>query len=115
MANTRIKWKDADFKWNEAPTDQAGKGVPPYTWDDVTLLEDLLSQGASGQELAWNVDQLDSDEKKRFIKLVCKVKGIETYSGQKTIRDDIKITAEDCELVIKEVLGIDLTVENIHV
>ena len=47
--------------------------------------------------------------------LVCKVKGIETYSGQKTIREDIKITAEDCELVIKEVLGIDLTVENINV
>ena len=53
--------------------------------------------------------------KKRVIKLVCKVKGIETYSGQKTIRDDIEITAEDCELVVKEVLGIDLTVENRNV
>ena len=52
---------------------------------------------------------------KRFIKLICKVKGIETYSGQKTIRDDIKVSTEDVELVIKEVLGIDLTVENIHV
>ena len=29
--------------------------------------------------------------------------------------EDIEVTAEDCELVIKEVLGIDLTVENIHV
>ena len=43
------------------------------------------------------------------------MKGLETYSGQKTVRDDINISAEDCELVIKEVLGIDLTVENIHV
>ena len=115
MANTRIKWEDADFKWNQAPLNQSGLGVTPYTWDDVTLLEDVLSQGASGDEMAWNVNQLDSDKKERFIKLVCKVKGIETYSGQKTIHDDIEVTVEDCNLVIKEVLGIDLTVENIHV
>ena len=82
---------------------------------NVTLLEDLLSQGASGDEIAWNVNQLDPEKKKRFIKLICKVKGIETYSGQKTIRDDINVSVEDIELVVKEVLGIDLTVENIHV
>ena len=115
MANTKIKWGEAEFKWNFASGTQLSDGVKPYTWDDVTLLEDLLSQGASGSELAYHVEQLEPDKKKRFIKLVCKVKGLETYSGQKTIRDDIKISANDCELVIKEVLGIDLTVENIHV
>ena len=107
----KIKWEDADFKWEKAPT----KGTP-YTWDEVVLVEDVIvSDGASGDEIAWNVNQLDPEKKKRFIKLICKVKGIETYSGQKTIRDDIEITAEDCELVLKEVLGIDLTVENINV
>ena len=116
MSNTKIKWEDADFKWELAPGNQNIDGsIIPYIWNDVTLLEDLLSQGASGKEIAWHVDQLEPDKKKRFIKLVCKVKGIETYSGQKTIHDDISVTAEDCELVIKEVLGIDLTVENIHV
>jgi hypothetical protein len=118
MANTKIKWEKADFRWEKAPGNpdpDLDGSVVPYTWDDVTLLEDLLSQGASGEEIAYHVDQLDPDKKKRFIKLVCKVKGIETYSGQKTIRDDIDITAGDCELVIKEVLGIDLTVENINV
>jgi len=109
---TKIKWEDADFKWDLAPTDTS---APRYTWDDVTLVEELISGGATGEEVAWNVDQLDPDKKKRFIKLICKIKGIETYSGQKTIHDDISVTAEDCELVIKEVLGIDLTVENIHV
>ena len=118
MANTKIKWDKADFKWEKAPGDpdpDLDGSVVPYTWDDVTLLEDLLAQGASGEEIAYHVDQLDPEKKKRFIKLVCKVKGIETYSGQKTIRDDIEITAKDCEMVIKEVLGIDLTVENINV
>jgi len=109
---TKIKWEDADFKWELAPTDTT---VGRYTWDDVTLVEELVSGGAGAEEIAWDVNQLDPEKKWRFIKLICKVKGIETYSGQKTIRDDIKVKAEDCELVIKEVLGINLTVENIHV
>jgi|TARA_R110001606_G_scaffold364230_1_gene518583 hypothetical protein len=107
---TKIKWKDADFKWEKAPT----VGTP-YTWDDVSLVEGVVSDGATGSAVLYNVDQLDPEEKKRFIKLVCKVRGIETYSGQKTVRDDITITAEDCEMVVKEVLGIELTVENIQI
>ena len=85
----------------------------PYKWDDIFLVLGVV--GATGEETLWNVEQLDPDDKKRFIRLVCKVKGIETYSGQKTVRDDINVTVEDVELVVKEVLGIDLTVENIHV
>ena len=111
---TKIKWEEADFLWNQAPTDTS---ADRYTWDEVVLVEQVVveSDGASGDEILWQVDKLDPDKKKRFIKLICKIKGIETYSGQKTIRDDIKVTAEDVELVIKEVLGIDLTVENINV
>ncbi|MBC8295794.1 MAG: hypothetical protein H8E55_08380 [Pelagibacterales bacterium] len=109
---TKIKWEGADFKWDLAPTDT---NATRYTWDDVTLVEDLISGGGSGEELAWNINQLDPVKKRRFIRLICKVKGIETYSGQKTIKENIKITANDVQLVAKEVLGIDLTVENIHV
>ena len=36
---------------------------------------------------------------------MCKVKGIETYSGQKTIEDDITVSAADVKLVIKEVFS----------
>tara|TARA_Y100000004_G_C8791286_1_gene359356 strand:+ start:341 stop:664 length:324 start_codon:yes stop_codon:yes gene_type:complete len=105
---TRLKWDNAKdisgiSKWD----------TNPYKWDDIFLLLEVI--GASGEETLWNVEQLDPEDKKRFIRLVCKVKGIETYSGQKTIRDDINVTVEDVELVVKEVLGIDLTVENIHV
>ena len=101
-----LNWEDSNFLWEDNP----------HTWDDVQLIVSLVeSRGASAPEILWQVDKLDPEKKKRFIKLICKVKGIETYSGQKTIRDDIEITVEDCELVVKEVLGIDLTVENIHV
>jgi|TARA_R110001583_G_scaffold14755_5_gene61543 hypothetical protein len=102
---TKIKWEEADFKWNDNP----------YKWSDVQLVEEIVEAVAEGGGLVDVVEQLDPEKKKRFIKLICKIKGKETYSGQKTIHDDITVTAEDCELVIKEVLGIDLTVENIHV
>ena len=111
-AGDKIKWEDADFKWDLAPTRE---GEARYTWDDVKVLEEIVEAVADGGGIVDVVKQLDPEKKERFIKLVCKIKGIETYSGQKTIRDDIKISAEDCELVVKEVLGIDLTVENIHV
>ena len=102
---TKIKWEEADFKWNDNP----------YKWSDVQLVEEIVEAVVEGGGLVDVVEQLDPKKKKRFIKLICKIKGKETYSGQKTIHDDITVTAEDCELVIKEVLGIDLTVENIHV
>ena len=102
MAN-KITWDKTDFKWNDNP----------HIWNLV--LEILEAGGGTLEGAVRAVEELEPEKKKRFIKLVCKVKGIETYSGQKTIRDDIEVSAEDVELVIKEVLGIDLTVENIHV
>ena len=108
---TTIIWDEANILWNSNP----------YKWDEIELVEEVIassdvsSNGASGEEILWNVQQLDAKKKKRFIKLVCKVKGIETYSGQKTVKEDIDITVADVELVVKEVLGIDLTVENIDV
>ena len=118
MGNTKIKWEKADFRWEKAPGNpdpELDGSVVPYTWDDVTLLEDLLSQGASGEEIEYHVHQLEPEKKNRFIRLICKVKGLETYSGQKTIRDDIKITAEDIELVYKKLLDVNLKVENIQI
>ena len=102
---TKITWEGANFLWNSNP----------YTWSEAELVAEVI--GASGDviEAIKKVDDLPEDKKKRFVRLICKVKGIETYSGQKEIKEDIKITAEDIKLVAKEVLGIDLTVENIHV
>jgi len=102
---TKIKWEDANFKWSDNP----------HKWDDVQLVEEVVDAIQANGGIADAIQQLSPEKKKRFIKLICKVKGIETYSGQKTIRDDIKVDAKDIELVVKEVLGIDLTVENIHV
>jgi hypothetical protein len=95
---TKIKWEDANFLWNDNP----------YTWDEVELVAEVVSAGDS-------FEKLPEKKKRKFIKLVCKIKGIKVYSNKKPVKEDIKITAEDIKLAAKEVLGIDLTVENIHV
>ena len=98
---SKIKWEEARFNWD----------ANPYTWDEVRFVILLTGYGKDV------LDELGRDEekRKRFIKLVCKVKGYDKYSKQKTIRNDIEITAEDVNLVVESVLGIDLIVENIHV
>jgi len=99
-----MRWKNAFILWNDNP----------YTWEDVFDANDMLDHFSDGDDIEW-FDKVKLEKKRKFIRLVCKVKGIETYSGQKTIREDITITADDVKLVAKEVLGIQLTVENIHV
>ena len=107
---TNLKWDNAQERSGPSRWD-----TTIYKWSDAFLLLEIINDAASSPEILWNVQQLEPDKKRQFVRLICKVKGIETYSGQKTIRDDIEITVDDVELVVKEVLGIDLTVENIHV
>jgi hypothetical protein len=101
----KIKWNEGNLIWN----------ANPYLWNEVEIATEVIGSGGGVLGAIRRVEDLPEEKKKRFIRLICKVKGIETYSGQKTIREDIKITAEDIKLVAKEVLGIDLTAENIHV
>jgi hypothetical protein len=100
MATTELTWEDSTWIW----------GSNNFTWGEINLAEKVEAGKSSDYKKT-----LTSSEQKRFVKLVCKVKGIETYSGQKTIDDDVTVTAEDIKLVLKEVLGVDLTVENINV
>ena len=102
MSGTALTWEESDWLWNDNP----------FTWGEIFLVEQVAVSVSKGSDIN---KVLNADDQKRFIKLVCKVKGIETYSGQKTINDDIEVTADDINLVVKKVLGIDLMVENINV
>lgn len=77
-------------------------GNNPYTWGDVAFVMGVLEQGG--------IKYLEKhqDEKKKFIKLLCKVKGIE-FDETKEIKKT-KIFIEDIQLVAKEVANIDLKV-----
>ena len=93
---TRIpyKWGNANFAWNNNP----------YTWDDVALVQEVVQAGGAYQEVF-----KDEKKKKKFIKLICKVEGVEYKETKEIKKRQIRIT--DVALVAKEVLGVDIKVE----
>jgi hypothetical protein len=105
----KIKWGDANFLWNDNP----------YKWNDVKEIVKKVAKG--GGSLLENYEKLDKEEKKKFIEVIVKIKGNMEYSSphiyneKKEVHDNIKVTAKDVQLVIKEVLGINLEIDNIHV
>ena len=71
---------------------------------------------ATGKDVLAAIDGMPKADKKRFIDLVVTFKNnIKVYEGRKSIKDDLEITVEDVQMVIKEVLDIDIIAENIHV
>lgn len=105
----KIKWNEANFLWNDNP----------YKWDDVREIVKKVAKG--GGSFLENYDKLNKDEKKKFIKVIVEIKGNMEYSSphiyneKKEVHNNIKVTAKDVQLVIKEVLGINLEIDNIHV
>ena len=104
-----LGWDTNDEIWSDNP----------YNWDDIILVEQ--SAGKSGPLLE-RYDKLTDEEKERFIQLIVKVKGNQEYSvphiytETKSVKvDEVKVTAEDIKLVVKEVLGINLEINNINV
>ena len=96
MAIQRIpfKWNNANFQWDNNS----------YTWDDCAITKEIIDAGGSYQEVF-----RDPIKKKKFIKLLCKVEGVE-YKETKEVKErQIRIT--DVALVAKEVLGVDIKVE----
>ena len=115
---TFIKWENADFKWNIAPSSENYKPgfTPssfPYTWDDVALVEAAVEAlgggGVMGDDMPWT--KWEDDKKKRLIQLICKVQG-KTYKETKSTKN-IKITAKDIKLLAEKVLGIEVLTENV--
>ena len=97
-----ITWENADFLWNNNP----------YTWDDVALVEAIISGGGDFDE---EIYKYDAEKKRKLISLTLKVYGDTiTEKKQKEIKQ-YKITAKDIKLVVKEVLGVEMIAEDISI
>jgi hypothetical protein len=51
------------------------------------------------------------EKRKRFIRLLCKVKGESEYDEKKPVNENIVVSVDDIKLVVKTVAGIDLNVK----
>ena len=99
---TPIKWQNANFKWNDNP----------FTWDEVALvveaLEAISGPPGEGDDFIHPFFDKDPENKKKLVKLICKVQG-KTIEKNKEIKD-YKITVKDIQLLAEELLGINVKV-----
>lgn len=80
----------------------------PYKWEDVFVLIQIAEAVAGGHKQVDAYKNLDTEKRKRVIKLIATVKGQE-YAEEKFVQEDIKVTADDIDLVLKEVLNIKVS------
>ena len=105
---TPFQWDNANFSWNANPFPNQSKNQ--FTWDDCALIDGIVSAiqgGGYDEHDFWQ--RRPKEEKKQFIKLLCKVEGRE-YKETKEVLDR-KIRISDISLVAKEVLGINIKVD----
>lgn len=112
---TKIKWGNANFKWNNSEGDTnytAYTGHTPYTWNEVFLIdevvEEIIKHGGYDPSI---LDHWEEDKKKRLITLICKVQGKKIIQTKEI--QDFKITVKDIKLAYKAIKGVELTTENI--
>lgn len=97
---TAIKWNTARFKWSECElVGEVLGGFQPGVPGDLAVPPWLREEEP--------YSPYEKDKRERFIRLLCKVKN-ETYSEEKKVREDIKVTIEDVALVVRTVSGIDI-------
>jgi hypothetical protein len=106
LTRVPFKWSNANFAPNTNPF--PNQSIIPFTWNDVALLIEIISGGPEGGGAREVLK--DKEKKKRFITLWCKVKGYDETKQIKEVKN-VKITAHDVEMVIKEILGINVKID----
>ena len=106
MSKSKVRWnattedgRTTSVQWNDNP----------FTWGDVALaveVADVLKKaGSSYKRRKERLDDFfkDEDKKKRFIHLICRIKGEKVYDDKVEVKDvDVKV--EDAELVVETIV-----------
>jgi len=82
-------------------------GNNPFTWGDVALAVEIADviDGVGYTRRKERLDNLfkDEEKKKKFIHLVCRIKGEKVYDDKVEVKDvDVKV--EDAELVVETIV-----------
>ena len=109
-----IRWngdiQDGGIVNQSVPASTAVKwGDNSYTWGDVQFISDIKDGIGTGSRRA-RQDRLnklikDEEKKKRLIHLICRIDGIKVYDGEKEVQQEVDVTVEKVEILIKAVLG----------
>ena len=102
MANPKVNWNgttaDGGFvslTWSTAS----------FTFEEVVKeVSEILGSTHSRRKREEQLRKFEKQKKKKFIHLICRIKGEKVYDEQKEI-EEVDIKLEDAELVVEKVLG----------
>jgi hypothetical protein len=100
--NCNVLYKNANWKFSECQL------------VDEIIIGNVPGVPGEFAQPSWLQDEpkseLDRKKRKRFIRLIYKVKNYPKYDESKEVKEDIKITVNDIKLVLKAVKGIDVEI-----
>ena len=106
MSTSKVRWNGTT---EDGRTTSVQWGNNSFTWSDVALAveiaEVIVDDGAGYTRRKERLDNLfkDEEKKKRFIHLVCRIKGEKVYDDKVEVKDvDVKV--EDAELVVETIV-----------
>jgi len=106
MANSKVRWGGTT---EDGRTTSTIWGNNSFTWGDVVLAAEIAEiisdDGVGYKRKKERLDNLfkDEDKKKRFIHLVCRIKGEKVYDDKVEVKD-IDVKVEDAELVVETIV-----------
>lgn len=87
-----------------------------WTWEECQLIREAekIISGALPQPFVEDVlGKWEQEKKKKFIKIVCRVRGYDEIKTQKLVKENINIKIEDIKLVVESTKHINIEILNI--
>jgi len=110
MAKSKLRWggTTVDGRNIQSITGVSSKwSNNSFTWGDVALAVEIADaiDGVGYTKRKERLDKIfkDEDKKKRFIHLVCRIKGEKVYDDKVEVQD-IDVKVEDAELVVETIV-----------
>ena len=104
MANSKIKWNGNTV---DGRTTSVVWGSNSFTWGDFTLAAEVAEviDGTGYTRRKERLDKIfkDEEKKKRFIHLICRIKGEKVYDDEVEVKD-VDVSVEDAELVVETLI-----------
>ena len=104
MSESKVQWGGTTEDGRNVSTIW---GNNPFTWSDVALAVEIADviDGVGYTRRKERLDKLfkDEEKKKRFIDLVCRIKGEKVYDDKVEVKD-IDVKVEDAELVVETIV-----------
>jgi len=106
MTASKVKWNGTT---EDGRTTSVVWGNNSFTWNDVTLAVEvekaITDDGIGYRRRKERLDKLlkDEDKKKKFIHLICRIKGEKVYDDKVEVKN-VNVSVEDAELVVETLI-----------